>query len=60
LQPTHSGLRGIDDAVDFGGGWHTHLAVLDRRLRDEAVPDFRALHGEAEALRKKALGIGPS
>ena len=55
---THSGLRGSEDAVDFGGGWHSHLAVLERRLRDEAVPDFWALHGEAEALIKKTLGIG--
>jgi uncharacterized protein YndB with AHSA1/START domain len=55
---THSGLRGSEDAVDFGGGWHSHLAVLERRLRDEAVPDFWALHGEAETLVKKTLGIG--
>ncbi|CAA9529884.1 MAG: hypothetical protein AVDCRST_MAG91-2860 [uncultured Sphingomonadaceae bacterium] len=55
---THSGLRGPEDAVDFGGGWHSHLAVLERRLRDEAVPNFWALHGEAEALVKKTLGTG--
>lgn len=56
---THSGLRGPEDAVDFGGGWHSHLAVLERRLRNETVPDFWALHGEAEALVKETLGIGP-
>lgn len=54
---THSGLRGPEDAVDFGGGWHSHLAVLERRLRDEVVPDFWALHGEAEALMEEALGM---
>jgi uncharacterized protein YndB with AHSA1/START domain len=54
---THTGLRGHEDAVDFGGGWHSHLAVLERRLRDEAVPDFWALHSEAEAMMNRALGV---
>lgn len=53
---THTGLRGRDDAVDFGGGWHSHLAALERRIRGEGVPDFWALHAEAEAIVKKALG----
>ncbi|MBE0594634.1 MAG: SRPBCC family protein [Gemmatimonadales bacterium] len=53
---THTGLRGRDDAVDFGGGWHSHLAVLERRIRGEAVPDFWALHALAEETVEKALG----
>ncbi len=53
---THAGLRGRADAIDFGSGWHSHLAVLERRLRDEVVPDFWALHSEAETLMKQALG----
>lgn len=53
---THAGLRGAGDAVDFGGGWHSHLAVLERRLRGEAVPDFWALHDRAEAAMREALG----
>jgi uncharacterized protein YndB with AHSA1/START domain len=53
---THTGLRSRDDALDFGGGWHSHLAVLERRVRGERVPDFWALHAEAEAIVHKALG----
>lgn len=52
---THTGLRGRDDAVNFGGGWHSHLAVLERRIKGEAVPDFWALHALAEETIGKAL-----
>lgn len=52
---THSGLRGRADALDFGGGWLSHLAVLERRLRGEAVPDFWALHAQAEKQVAAAL-----
>ncbi|MGD9942869.1 MAG: SRPBCC family protein [Burkholderiaceae bacterium] len=55
LTLTHTGLRGRDDAVNFGGGWHSHLAVLEKRIRGEAVPDFWALHGEAEQMVEKTL-----
>lgn len=53
---THTGLRGRKDALDFGGGWRSHLDVLARRLRGEAVPDFWALHAVAEAEIERALG----
>jgi uncharacterized protein YndB with AHSA1/START domain len=52
----HAGLRGRDDALDFGGGWHSHLAALERRIRDEGVADFWALHAEAERKVEQALG----
>jgi uncharacterized protein YndB with AHSA1/START domain len=52
---THVGLRGPEDALNFGGGWHSHLAVLERRLRGEGVADFWALHDEAEAIVRGAL-----
>src|SRR3546814_11907692 len=32
---THSGLRGRDDAENFGSGWHSHLAALERRIRGD-------------------------
>ena len=52
---THTGLRGRDDAVNFGAGWHSHLAVLERRIKGDAVPDFWALHGQAEEIVEKTL-----
>jgi len=53
---THVGLRGRDDALDFGGGWHSHLAVLEKRLRGEPVEDFWALHAESGRIVARALG----
>jgi uncharacterized protein YndB with AHSA1/START domain len=52
---THTGLRGREDALDFGGGWHSHLAALERRIRNEGVADFWALHAEAERKIEQAL-----
>lgn len=53
---THSGLRGRDDALNFGGGWHSHLAVLQARLAGRPVPDFWAVHAASEATVAAALG----
>jgi len=53
---THTGLRGHNDAKNFGSGWASHLAVLERRLRGERVPNFWALHADAEQEMKAALG----
>lgn len=52
---THSGLRGRDDAANFGGGWASHLAVLERRVRGDAVPNFWALHDDATKMVEHAL-----
>ncbi len=52
---THTGLRGSNDALNFGGGWYTHLAVLQRRIGGDTVPDFWALHSEAEATIEQRL-----
>jgi uncharacterized protein YndB with AHSA1/START domain len=56
LTLTHSGLRGPDDARNFGGGWRAHLEVLQRRLAGKAVPDFWAIHRDAEARAAAAIG----
>lgn len=53
---THRGLRGTDDARNFGGGWHAHLAVLQTRLAGGTVPDFWALHAESEKTVVGLLG----
>lgn len=56
LTLTHSGLRGPDDAKNFGGGWHSHLAVLEARLKGERVENFWAVHAESEAKAAEAVG----
>jgi uncharacterized protein YndB with AHSA1/START domain len=55
LTLTHSGLRGADDARSFGGGWGSHLDVLQRRLAGQPVENFWALHAAAEQRAKDAL-----
>lgn len=56
---THTKLRGRDDALDFGGGWYSHLAVLERRIVGLAVPNYWGLHSQAEAVVKQALDSPP-
>jgi len=53
---THRGLRGPDDARNFGGGWGAHLDVLERRIAGRPVENFWTLHAEAEARATAALG----
>lgn len=53
---THDGLRGPDDARNFGGGWTAHLAALEARVAGRPVPNFWAIHAEAEARAKAAVG----
>lgn len=53
---THRGIPNRDGAINFGGGWHSHLATLEKRLAGEGVPDFWALHAESEKAIKQALG----
>ena len=52
---THSGLRECDDAENFGSGWHSHLAALERRIRGDGIANFWALHEESEAAIREAL-----
>lgn len=54
----HAGIRGRDDAMNFGGGWKSHLRVLELRLSGQAVPDFWALHAEAESDAQRMLDRG--
>lgn len=46
---THSGITGPAQMANFGGGWHSHLAVLQGLLAGDPVRDFWALHTESEA-----------
>jgi len=46
---THSGISGPPALANFGGGWLSHLAVLEARLAGRIVRDFWALHRDAQA-----------
>ncbi len=53
---THSGITGPAPMANFGGGWHSHLAVLQGLLAGDPVRDFWALHAESEAKVAASLG----
>lgn len=55
LTLVHSGIKNADQAANFGGGWASHLAVLEARLDGRGVPDFWALHRESEERAKAVL-----
>jgi uncharacterized protein YndB with AHSA1/START domain len=52
---THSGIVSGTGAQDFGGGWTSHLAVLEERLAGRKVANFWALHAQSREAVKKAL-----
>jgi len=56
LVMTHSGISGPAPMASFGGGWHSHLAVLEAKLAGRVVRDFWALHKESEAAVAATLG----
>lgn len=41
--------------ADFGGGGHSHLAVLEARVAGQPVRDFRALHAQSEEAAARQL-----
>ena len=53
---THRGISGPAGLANFGGGWVSHLAVLEARLAGGAVRDFWALHRRSEAAVQAQLG----
>ena len=55
---SHTGLRGVDDTINFGGGWRAHLAALARRVCGLGVADFPLLVAEAEHAMRVALAQG--
>ena len=52
---THSRLRGREDVLNFGGGWHSHLAALTLRISGEGVPNFWALVSDGQRAMMSAL-----
>ena len=52
---THSGITSPSGFQDFGGGWTSHLAVLQEKLAGRRVSDFWALHARSREAVAKAL-----
>jgi hypothetical protein len=52
---THSGIVSGTGAQDFGSGWNSHLAVLEKRLAGGRVKNFWALHAQSREAVAKAL-----
>ncbi|HEX3423473.1 MAG TPA: SRPBCC family protein [Sphingomicrobium sp.] len=53
---THSGITDPNGFRDFGGGWTSHLAVLQEKLAGRSVKNFWSLHAECREAVAKALG----
>jgi uncharacterized protein YndB with AHSA1/START domain len=52
---THSEIKSPSGFQDFGGGWTSHLAVLQEKLAGRSVSDFWALHAQSREAVRKAL-----
>jgi uncharacterized protein YndB with AHSA1/START domain len=55
LTLVHSKIPNAEAAANFGGGWSSHLEVLEARLNGRSVPDFWALHKACEDKAKAEL-----
>ena len=53
---THAGIVSPSGFQDFGGGWTSHLAVLQEKLAGRSVSNFWALHAKSRETVAKALG----
>jgi uncharacterized protein YndB with AHSA1/START domain len=52
---THSGITSPVGAQDFGGGWNSHLTVLQERLAGRSVRNFWELHARSREAVRQAL-----
>ena len=53
---THRGITTDTGFQGFGGGWNSHMTVLQERLAGRSVRDFWALHAQSNEAVRKALG----
>ena len=53
---THSGITSPTGFQDFGGGWNSHMIVLQERLAGRSVRNFWELHKRSREAVKEALG----
>ena len=52
---THSEIQSPSGFQDFGGGWTSHLAVLQEKLAGRSVRNFWELHARSREAVAKAL-----
>lgn len=52
---THSRIVSPSGFQDFGGGWNSHMTVLQERLAGRSVPNFWALHAKSRQAVSDAL-----
>jgi uncharacterized protein YndB with AHSA1/START domain len=53
---THSGITSATGSQDFGGGWNSHMTVLQERLAGRSIPNFWELHKRSREAVAKTLG----
>lgn len=53
---THSGITSPTGAQNFGGGWNSHMTVLQEKLAGRGVRNFWALHARSREEVAEALG----
>jgi uncharacterized protein YndB with AHSA1/START domain len=52
---THSGIASPTGFQDFGGGWNSHMTVLQELLAGRSVRNFWELHERSKEAVQKAL-----
>lgn len=55
LVVTHRGIVSPSGFQDFGGGWNSHLTVLQERLAGRGISNFWDLHAKSREEVRKAL-----
>lgn len=53
---THSGITSDTGFQGFGGGWNSHMTVLQEKLAGRSIRNFWALHEQSREAVAKALG----
>jgi len=54
---THNAIQSGTGFQDFGGGWNSHMIVLQERLAGRGVPNFWEMHARSREAVAKALAL---
>ena len=54
---THSGITSDTGFQGFGGGWNSHMTVLQEKLARRSIRNFWELHARSNEAVRKALEI---